>query len=209
MELRKNLELVDVAYESDNKKAVMTFLDAERGQVRTVNFNKQAYKDGKYIDDQEKADTVEQWCQDYFQTTFDKLPSQVGTKHDIYCYDRFNSLWETSTVDKFTKDMVGQIYQTEVKEIQVDNVAIRIRYDIEGKTYETKMTFANYVDSLKTWFEDPQKKTKKYEQFEDKFGVSVDEAVQGALNGHSLMVEVKQAFGSSYWGDIKKFPKKK
>ena len=43
MELRNALELVDVEY--DGKKAVMTFLDKERSEVRVVNFNKQSYDD--------------------------------------------------------------------------------------------------------------------------------------------------------------------
>ena len=51
MELRKELELVSVEYENNGKKAVMTFLDKERKQVRIVNFNKQIYRDNKYIDD--------------------------------------------------------------------------------------------------------------------------------------------------------------
>lgn len=207
MEIRKELELVNVEYESGNKKAVMTFLDRERHQVRVVNFNQQSYDNGKYVDDPEKAQKVEQWCHDYFQTSFDRLTDCVGQKKDIYCYERFNSLWEVDQIEKFTVDMVGQIYQTEVKEITVDDYFIKIRYEIEGKTYESKMTFGVYNKDLKEWFQDPQKKVMQYQKFEDKYHVPVER--KDELIGHPLMVEVKAAFGTNYYGDIKKFPTKK
>ena len=207
MEIRKELELVNVEYESGNKKAVMTFLDRERHQVRVVNFNQQSYDNGKYVDDPEKAQKVEQWCHDYFQTSFDRLTDCVGQKKDIYCYERFNSLWEVDQIEKFTVDMVGQIYQTEVKEITVDDYFIKIRYEIEGKTYESKMTFGVYNKDLKEWFQDPQKKAMQYKKFEDKYHVPVER--KDELIGHPLMVEVKAAFGTNYYGDIKKFPTKK
>ena len=207
MEIRKELELVNVEYESGNKKAVMTFLDRERHQVRVVNFNQQSYNNGKYVDDPEKAQKVEQWCHDYFQTSFDRLTDCVGQKKDIYCYERFNSLWEVDQIEKFTVDMVGQIYQTEVKEITVDDYFIKIRYEIEGKTYESKMTFGVYNKDLKEWFQDPQKKAMQYKKFEDKYHVPVER--KDELIGHPLMVEVKAAFGTNYYGDIKKFPAKK
>lgn len=207
MEIRKELELVNVEYESGNKKAVMTFLDRERHQVRVVNFNQQSYNNGKYVDDPKKAEAVEQWCQNYFQTSFDRLTDCVGQKKDIYCYERFNSLWEVDQIEKFTADMVGQIYQTEVKEITVDDYFIKIRYEIEGKTYESKMTFGVYNKDLKEWFQDPQKKAMQYKKFEDKYHVPVER--KDELIGHPLMVEVKAAFGTNYYGDIKKFPAKK
>lgn len=207
MEIRKDLELVEVEYENEKKKAVMTFLDSERKEVRVVNFNKQSYSGGKYVDDPEKAEKVDEWCQEFFKTTFDKLPNCVGTRHDVYVYTNFNSLWECDIVEKFTADMEGQIYQTTVKEVVVDEYFIRIRFDIDGKTYESKMGFGKYMEKLKEWFVDPQKKEKAYEKFEEKYGVPVQEADK--LIGHDLMVEVKSAFGTNYYGDIKKFPKKK
>lgn len=205
MELRKGLELVSVEYENNDKKAVMTFLDAERKEVRIVNFNKQGYENGKYVDDPAKAEKVDGWCYDLFGTPFESLTDCIGQKKDVYVYDRFNSLFEVQQVDKFTKDMVGCILQTEVKEIIVDDYFIKIRYDYEGKTYESKQTFGKYMESMKQWFVDPQKKEREYQKFEDKYGVPVSE--KDSLIGHPLMVEVKAAFGTHYYGDIKKFPK--
>lgn len=206
MEIRENLELVAVDFENNGKKAVMTFLDIERREVRTINFNKQTYKDGNYVDDPEKAAKVDEWCDTYFQTSFENLSSAIGQTHDVYIYEKFNSLFEVDSVAKFDKDMVGQIFQTEVKEIIVDDYFIKIRYEIEGETYESKMTFGNYVENMNQWFVDPQKKEKVFAKFEDKFGVPVDR--KDEIIGHPLMVEVKTAFGTHFYGDIKKFPKK-
>ena len=185
----------------------LTFLDAERKQVRVVNFNRQSYIDNKFQDDPEKAAKVDEWCEKYFQTSYFDLSECVGQKKDVYCYERFNSLWEVDTVEKFTADMVGQIYQTEVKEILVDDYFIKIRYEIEGKTYESKMTFGIYMKDTKEWFQDPIKKEAQYNRFEEKYNVPVSRREE--LIGHPLMVEVKSAFGNNYYGDIKKFPKKK
>lgn len=207
MELRKDLTLVSVEYENNGKKAVLTFLDKERKQVRSVNFNKQVYRDGKFADDPEKAAKVEEWCGEFFGSSFDGLSDCIGQTKDVYCYERFNSLWQVEQIEKFTADMVGQIFQTEVKEITVDDYFIRIRYDIEGKTYESKMTFGTYFKETKEWYQDPVKKEQKYKQFEEKFHVPVER--KDELIGHPLMVEVKSAFGSNYYGDIKKFPNKK
>lgn len=207
MELRKELELVSVEYENNGKKAVFTFLDKERKQVRVVNFNRQIYRDGKFVDDPEKAAKVDEWCAEFFGCAFAELESCVGQKKDVYCYDKFNSLWEVDQIEKFTKDMLGQIFQTEVKEIVVDDYFIKIRYDIEGKTYESKMTFGTYFQATKEWYQDPVKKETQYRRFEEKFHVPVER--KDELVGHPLMVEVKSAFGTNYYGDIKKFPARK
>ena len=207
MEPRKDLELVSVEFENDDKKAVMTFLDNERKQVRIVNFNRQSYSNGKYVDDREKAANVDEWCDKYFQCRFKDLGACVGQKKDVYCYDKFNSLWEIEQIAKFTADMDGEIYQTEVKEIIVDDFFIKIRYEINGSTYESKMTFGTYIKDRKEWFQDPIKKETQYKKFEEKFLLPVEQ--KDALIGHPLIVEVKSAFGNNYYGDIKKFSAKK
>lgn len=205
MELRKNLELVSVEYESEGKKAVLTFLDAERKEIRTVNFNRQVYENGKYVDNADKAKKVDKWCEEYFECSFDSLASCIGMKKDVYCYEQFNSLFEVDQVEKFDASMFGEIYQTAIKDIVVDDNAIRIRYMIAGKTYESKMSYAIYMEATKEWFLDPIKKEKQYKKFLEKFGVPVDR--KDELIGHSLMVECKKAMGKYYYGDIKKFPK--
>ena len=164
-ECRENLELVSVEYEDGGSKAVMTFLDTERKEIRQVSWNKKVYENGKYVDNDEKAEKVENWASEYFNTTFDNLTSCIGQKKNVYVYDRYNSLFEVSEVSKFNESMKGDIYQTEIKEVEVGPYAIKIRYDIEGKTYESKHSFGEYIESLKEWFVNPQKKVNVYNKF--------------------------------------------
>ena len=204
MEIRENLNLIEVRFEQEGKKAILTFLDPERGEIREVNFNKQVYKDGKYQDDPEKAAKVDEWCKQYFNTTFSNLPSAVGQSKTVYCYDTFSSLFEVESIEKFTEAMKGKLYQTTIKEIKLDDYCIRIRYEIDGKTYESKMTFGKYVEQMKQWFIDPIKKEKVLAKFKEKYGKDISEADK--LVGAKLIVEVKVAFGSHFYGDVKKLP---
>lgn len=207
MELLENLELVDVTFE--DKKAVLVFLHEERGEIREVNFNKQSFDNdaNKFVDDPEKAAKVEAWCQEYFGLTFDRLAEAIGERRDIYAYDRFNSLFEVKMVAKFEKDMVGQIMEVEVTEVEDDGIKISIQFEYDGDTYESKMTYADYLEVKKQWFVNPQKQKKQYEKFEDKFGISIEN--KSELVGQKVMVEVKLAFGKFVYADIKPFPKKK
>lgn len=207
MELLEKLELVDVTFE--DKKAVLVFLDEEKGEIREVNFNKQSYDQdaNKFVDDPEKAEKVEEWCQEHFGLTFDRLAEAIGERRDIYAYDRFNSLFEVKMVAKFDKDMVGQIMEVEVTEVEDDGIKISIQFEYEGDTYESKMTYADYLEVKKQWFVNPQKQKKQYEKFEEKFGISIDQ--KDNLVGQKVMVEIKLAFGKFVYVDIKPFPKSK
>lgn len=207
MELRKDLELVNVEY--NGKKAVMTFLDREAKAVRIVNFNQQVYdrEKGGFIDSAEKAEQVEKWCQDYFGLSFATLTNAIGTLHDVYVYENFNSLWESEQVMKFSADMLGQIYQTSIESVDIDDYAIRVRYKIDGQVYESKMSYGVYQEAMKEWFVDPLKKARQYDKFLTKFGVPVEEAQ--SIVGHPLMVEVKMAMGKYVYGEMKNFPKSK
>jgi len=207
MELLEQLELVEVIFE--DKKAVMTFLDEGRGQVREVNFNKQVYDNdnNKFVDNKEKAEKVEDWCSEYFGLMFEKLPEAIGEKRDIYAYDRFNSLFEVKMVSKFDKDYVGQIMEIEITNVEDDNIAIHIEFEFEGDTYENKMTYADYLETKKQWFVNPQKQKKQFAKFEDKFGIPVEEKEK--LIGQKAMIEIKLAFGKFVYVDVKPFPKKK
>lgn len=207
MELLNNLELIDVHYNNDNKKATLVFLDEERGEIREVNFNKQSFDNGKYIDDPEKAKKVEEWAKELFGLTFDTLAQAIGERRDIYAYDNFNSLFQVSQVTKFDDDMVGQIFEVEVEEVIDDNIAIKIRFKYEDNLYESKMSYADYVETRKEWFVNPQKRTKQYEKFEKKFGIKIED--KDKLVGKTVMVEVKKAMGKYVYSEIKPFPKKK
>ena len=206
MELYQDVPLIEVAYENNGKKAVLTFLDEKNGVILEVNFNKQDYDNTKneFVDSQEKAEKVEEWCKEYFDTDFDNLTNAVGTKKDVYSYpDKgFSSLWKSDYPEKFDKDMEGQIFQTEIESVEDDGIGIHIRYKIDENLYQTNMTYAKYVENLKKWFDDPVKKEKQYDKFKDKFGVSVENADE--IIGKEVMVEVKKAFGKYLYGDIKK-----
>ena len=147
---------------------------------------------------------VEGWCADVFGCDFTELPTKVGQKYDVYEYPDFNAVFECDYVEKFTEDMVGQIYQTTIDKVILGDYEIQIRYTIDGNQYATHHRFSQYVESLNQYFVDPQKKEKVFAKFQTKYGVSVED--RDKLVGHKIMVEVKNAFGGHYWGDIKKFP---
>lgn len=200
----ENAQLIEVAYDNGNKKAVLTFLDTEQGEVREVNFNKQSYDNdaNKWLDDPDKAEKVAEWCKTYFDTDFDHLSDNIDKTYTIYTYTKFNSMFPVDVIEKFTKEEVGDFFTTQIKEIKDDGNAIRIRFDYNDQTHESKMTYGKYVESLKKWFPNPVAKSKKYEDFKDKFGVSVDKA--DSLIGKDITVEIKSAFGKFPYAEIKK-----
>ena len=198
----ENLELIEVSFEA--KKAILIFLCTEEGTIREVNFNKQSYDSvkGTFIDDEEKSKKIDEWCETYFNTSFEKLGDCVGVKKDVYEYDNFNSLWEADIISKFDDDMVGTVDTAEIKSITLDDVGIRIRIVYEEVEYESKMTYSKYVESQKKYFKDPQKKAKQIAKFEEKFGVSIDN--KDELIGKEIQFEVKKAMGQFVYVDLKK-----
>lgn len=202
IELSENLELVAVEYQ--DQKATMTFLDSEQGIIREVNFNKQAWDNdkNKFVDDAEKAEKVEKWCEELFGLTFDTLSQAIGQTKNVYVYDGFNSLFEVSQIDKFDSSMVGEIFSTTIESIEDTGNRISIKYEYEGKHYESKVNYGSYVEALKQWFVDPNNKAKAYEKFEKNYGVPFER--KDELIGENIMVEVKKAFGKFTYGEVKK-----
>jgi hypothetical protein len=207
MELLTQLELVDVVFE--DKKASLIFLHEERGEIREVNFNRQSFDQDtkKFIDDPEKAAKVDEWCKEYFDLDFDRLAEAIGERKDVYCYDNFNSLFEVQMISKFEEDMLGQIFEVEVFKALDDGKKISIQFEYEGKLYESKMQYADYLDARKEWFINPQKRTKQYKKFEEKFHIPVKDIDQ--LVGKTVMIEVKKAMGKYIYSEVKPFKKKK
>jgi hypothetical protein len=208
MELKEQLEIVDVVFE-DNKKATIIFLDEEMGEIREVNFNKQKYDQDskKFVDDQDKATQVEEWCQEHFNLPFDRLAETIGERKDVFCYDNFNSVFPVKMIQKFDDDMVGQIFEVEIVHAEDDGKKISLQFEYDGELYESKMQYADYLDARKEWFINPQKRKKQYEKFEEKFGFLVGEIDK--MIGKTVMVEVKKAMGKYVYSEIKPFPKKK
>ena len=198
----KKIEATLIEVEYKEKAAIMTFLDEINGEIREVKFNKQKWDNGSFVDDEEKATMVEEWCQKYFGTTFENLKDNIGEVKEIYCYDGFNSLWEAEQVSKFNKERVGEIITTKIKDIKDDGKGIHIYFEDDGNTYESKMMYSKYVEARKEWFVDPQKKEKRYEDFKKKFGVSIENASE--IIDKDIMVEVKLAMGKFPYAEIKK-----
>src|SRR5699024_2067270 len=109
--------------------------------------------------------------------------------------------------EKFTKDDKGLIFETEVTEVVDDGIAVHIRFEHEGKKYQSNMNYSDYLEEKKQWFVNPQRQRKQYEKFEDKFHISIEDKEE--LVGKKVMVEVKVAFDKFPFAEIKAFPKKK
>jgi hypothetical protein len=211
MELLDQLELVDVQFEDNNQKAVLVFLDEERGEIREVNFNKQVFDQAakKFVDDADKAEKVENWCEEHFQLPFARLGEAIGSRKDIFCYDNFNSVFEVQLIEKFDEDMLGQIFETQIVNAVDDGRKISLQFEYDGKLRESKMQYADYLEARKEWFVNPVKRNKQYDKFKEKFGIEVDQIDN--MIGKTVLVEVKKALGKYIYSEVKPFqkPKKK
>lgn len=205
--IKKNLELVDVIYENNKKKVTLTFLDKKAEEIREVTFNKQSYNNGEFIDDPEKEEKVNQWCQEYFELDFEKLEDAIGRKKDIYAYERFNSLFEVDIIEKFNKDLLGLIFETTIDSIEDTGIGIYINFKYEGKKYRSKMMYSKYFPEDKKWYMNPIQKKRNYLRFEEKFQVPIEE--KDSLIGKEIIVEIKRAFGTHIYAEIKPMGRKK
>ena len=203
----RELTCVQCEYNESKKKATLTYFEEETGKIYEVGFNRQSYKDNKYVDDPEKAAKIDEMIKEDLGegVTFDTLGTVVGKSATVYVYNTFSSLHPVDVVEKFTKEMVGDVYNTQIKEIVDGDYAIKIRYEINGVTYESKMVHGKWLEPMKRWAYDDIKREKQYKKFEEKFLVPI--ARKDELIGKKIMVEVKTAFGQAIYGDIKKLKK--
>lgn len=202
MEIVKNCELVKASIVNDTR-CEMKWYDSEGDRLLTVKFNKQSWdkQSSTFVDDPEKAAQCEAWAQEYIGCSFDEIPETLGIVHDVYVYDRFNSLWEVEEVKrpkKFT-EAIKKIIRTRIENVYIDNVGIHVEYLYEGDLYESKYGTSEWIDKLRKFVPDPDKEAKARKRFADTFGVEPEEA--GTLIGTEIQVQVKKAF-SSYYGDI-------
>ena len=207
----EKLHLPLVSVEQDQDKTVFTFLDRERGEIRDVTFNSKKYNPDKNSWDRsvEQEEKVEGWAQDYFGVSYEELPNLNGQEitKDVYCYDRFNSLWEVSQIAKFDEDMEGQLLFVTVTDVVEEVSGLKIRFEYEGETYQSNMGWGKFLETTKEWFSDPLKRAKQEAKFEDKFGIPFSKKEE--LIGKDVTVEVKKAMGKYIYAEIKPFPKKK
>ena len=207
----EKLHLPLVSVEQDQDKTVFTFLDSERGEMRDVTFNSKKYNPDKKTWERsvDQEDKVNEWSQEYFGVPYEDLTSLNGQEitKDVYCYDRFNSLWESSQIDKFDDDMEGQLLFVTVTEVVEEVSGLKIRFEYEGGTYQSNMGWGKYLETTREWFSDPLKRAKQETKFEDKFGIPFERKEE--LVGKDVTVEVKKAMGKYIYSEIKPFPKKK
>ena len=205
----ENLTLIEVTQDMD--KTVLTFLDREHGEVRDVTWNTKKYDPdtNKWTPSPETMERVEGWAKEYFDTDYAGLANlgDQGITKDIYAYDRFNSLWESTQMAKFTKEDVGQIFSVTVTDVVEEVSGLKIKFDYDGETYQSNMGWAKFIEATKEWFSDPIKKSKQQAKFEEKFGIPFENKAE--LIGKDVMVEVSLAFGTAVYVEIKPFPKKK
>ena len=200
----EDLELVGVEYENDNKKAILTFLNQDEGTILDVTFNQQKFDNGSFVDDAEKKQMVQDWSKKYFDVDFKDLPAAIGQRKTVYEYSKFNSLWESKSLEKYPLDMVGMILEVVVSDCFMDNVGIRIQWEDGGATYEAKLGFSKYVEEQKQWFINPQRKAKQEEKFKALFGIPVERCKE--LIGTSIMIELKLAFKKFVYAEPKALP---
>lgn len=205
-ELLEQLELVDVQFEQ-MKKAILVFLDENRGEIREVTFNKQSYNQDSqdFEDDEKKAAKVDEWCEEYFALPFERLAEAIGVRKDIYCYSNFNSLFEVQMLTKFEEDMVGQIFETTIIKAEDNGRKVSLQFEYEGDLYESKMQYADYLEARNEWFINPVKKKKQYDKFAEKFLIPIEQLAE--MVGKTVMVEVKKAYGKFIYSEIKPFKK--
>ena len=110
-------------------------------------------------------------------------------------------------IEKFEEDMLGQIFEVEVFNALDDGKKISIQFEYEGKLYESKMQYADYLEARQEWFINPQKRKKQFEKFKEKFDIDVENISD--LVGKTVMCEVKKAMGKYIYTEIKPVPKKK
>lgn len=205
--LVKELELVSVEY--DNGTALLTFLDEELGEIREVNIRKTRFDQDKkkQVPDEKAAIRAEEIAQEFLGVSFDEIETVVDKKFTVYIYEKFNSLKETIVVDKFSTDDVGAIFSTPVIDVFDDGKGIHIQFEEDGKLRQSNMGYSKYDEVRNQWFVNPQQKVKQYAKFEDKFGIKVEDMKD--LIGKEIMVEIKLAFGTAAYAEIKPFPRKK
>lgn len=193
----ENLEIVDVLDEED--KITFVLLDPDRQEIHDVKWRKRVFDSDKqeYVDDEDKLNQVKEWCKVYFDLDLADISQAVGRRATVYGYDTFDSFWESDA--KFEKKDTGKMIQTTVKDIEVTNEYIKIRYDWKGKTYASYKRFTQKRDDV--YYVNPVKRNNQYKWFEKTFGVPVEE--RDSVVGKNIIVEVKSVFGQSFYGDIK------
>lgn len=195
MEIIKDAKLVNV--ENRDGRIILTFLGDARVYEVTWNLKRYDKDNNDWIDSPDKEAQVEEWAQKYFKCSVKDLDKKaIGRTCDVYAYDTFASLWESD--NKFTAEDKNKKFQTTIDDITVSDTEILITYKIDDKKYKSKMSFTQKVGE--DYFLNPIKQKKQLKNFEDKYGVPIEQ--RASLIGQPILVKVKSAFGKYFYGDI-------
>jgi hypothetical protein len=212
MQIKKDLELVEVNRNEKNTNLELLYLDQETGKIYTVKFNKQKWnKDTKKFEDNlEKTIQVDEWLIDALGVTFDSADTAIGTTHDVYVYaDRerpFNSLWESTSLSKpddaFAKKYRGGA-NTVIDEVINTGSKIQVRFTIDGEKYGSsnsvdggKLNFSDWINSREQYFPNALKEKQAFENFESIFGIPFED--KDSLIGKAITVYPQKAGRNLY-----------
>lgn len=204
MDLMKNCEIVNI--DENESKYIFLLLDRENREIHEIIWNKKAFDKStkSWVESDEQIEKVKGYAKEILGVELDNLQDSIGQKHDVYCYETFDSFWPVSIRNKVPKELIGQIFQAKIKDVRLDDDGIYIDFDYEGDTYTSNMRFTQKVGE--EYFVNPQKKRKQFANFEEKFNTPVEQ--RSKLIGKNIMVEIKSAFGNPY-AEIKKLPAKR
>lgn len=191
------LPLVDVI--EDDHSTTLVFLDEIARETHSVKWNTKSFNPDAqaWMDDPAKMQQVEGWSREILGVELDDIQKAIGKEFTVYSYPTFDSLWEVAS--KFPQTMRGQIIQGEIDKVEPTPIAIEIWFRYDGDLYVSRMRHDMKVgDQVYT---DGTKKNKRYNDFLNKYGCTVEEAANGALKGRVVNVLIK-SFGKNTYADI-------
>lgn len=192
----------------DENEITLVFVDSDKSEVHDIKWRKKRWDKTKkvFVEDENQLKNTERLCEKFLGLPLSDIQDAEGQAHTVYQYDTYESLEESDA--KFDVDMVGELIQTKIESIhEEDNFGIIIRYqnpNDDNRVYRTNMKWTEWRGNK--YMVKPLLRSKRYRQFEDKFGVPFDE--KDKLIGKDIKVLVKEIGGNAF-GDILPFPKKK
>lgn len=211
MIIKEQLELMEVSKNQENTNAELLFLDENEGLTYTVKFNKQKYDRNikKFVESKEQEEQVDKWLKEHLDCDYDTLESAIGTRKDVYVYDTFCSLWESTSFTKpdneFMKKYRGGV-DTTIDNVTDDGTRIRIIFKVDNLNYSSsniecepkgiKLNYSDWIASRQQFFANGMKKKKTYDDFESYFNIPI--SMKEQLIGRKITVLPAKAGNNVY-----------
>lgn len=190
MEIKKNLELVDVKKNESHTTAELMFFDDESQKVYVVKFSRQKWNKTtqQFEDDEEKAKKTDEHLMKEFGVDFNDLTKAIGQKHDVYVYaereNPFCSLWESTNLEKvneeFFKKYRGGV-DTKIESIEDTGERIRLIFTVDGNKYGSsngsggfKLRYGEWIDQANKFIPNALMEKKAFNNFNEIFGIPFD-----------------------------------